>query len=68
MASPLADVPSKLGSRMIKLIILLLFVAAVAGILGYARLAGMALTGAKFLGVLLIIGILFLILLITLFG
>ncbi|EFL89569.1 DUF1328 family protein [Ahrensia sp. R2A130] len=53
---------------MVKYILILLVVAAIAGLLGYSRVAGVALTGAKLLGGLLVLGILLLILLITLFG
>lgn len=53
---------------MIKYILILLFVAAVAGLLGYSRISGVALKGATLLVGLVATGILFLILLITLFG
>jgi uncharacterized membrane protein YtjA (UPF0391 family) len=48
---------------MIEWILILLVVAAVAGLLGFGRLSGMALTGAK-----LLIGIVLILFLLVLFG
>lgn len=48
---------------MLKLILILLVIAAVAGLLGFGTLSGVALTGAKFL-----IGIVLVLFLLVLFG
>lgn len=48
---------------MIKLILILLVVAAVAGLLGFGRLSGAAMTGAKFL-----IGLVLILFLLVIFG